>query len=705
MADKTPKVPDDWVSLVQERVKQAEDWAMIRQIMVNTNYYLGNQWITWNRAQKRPEIAPIDPNEERITHNVIKPRVMVKLAKQTKNRIKYDVIPDTNSQERIEIAKAAHKFIQFWWQEQEMDRKTRDIFLSNGVKGWCTAKAYFDNEVGQDITPQEGEEGYEEGMKPIHTGDIICRICDPLTIFIDPAATCDEEIRWVVERKPKDIDYLAGRYDKEITPDENLDYLGSYDITNSAENASTNNKKNKNMAMVDEMWVSPCAKYPKGLKVTVAGGQLLDIDENAGEHPYIIFGDIPIPGKVTYDAFIKDMLPIQRKINVIQTMMATHAKRMGNGMWLIPMGSQVDEEQLTNEISGFVYYNSVGGAKPERAVPPDLPSFYDRIFEFDNNFIDDMSGAREISQGRLPAGLDTASGLSLMVEQENEKLAVSSQNYERGMKKLLQRVLVLMKKHYTEERQGRILGEDNEIELIAFNGSDLSGGEDINIVQGSSLPEMRSAQEDRIMSLWNAGAIVRKDGTPDTETFLRLMGMGDSTELFEQHQLDENKAKMENKFWAQLPKSPEMFQMAMQFEASKQQYQMVTQRAQMAGVQANIPAPQVPKGVPAVRDFQDHAIHNYNHNVFRKSSEYDELPPEIQALVDAHVAEHEQYLQAPALEQQQQQAAMQQEQAKQQAEQQDKAHQQQMETKVQDHAMNMERDALKGAMAMQKNGM
>ena len=49
------------------------------------------------------------------------------------------------------------------------------------------------------------------------------------------------------------------------------------------------------------------------------------------------------------------------------------------------------------------------------------------------------------SQGRLPAGLDTYSGLSLMVEQENEKLAVSSQNYEHGMKRLLQRVLLLMK--------------------------------------------------------------------------------------------------------------------------------------------------------------------------------------------------------------------------------------------------------------------
>ena len=37
-----------------------------------------------------------------------------------------------------------------------MDRKTRDIFLNNGVKGWCAAKVYFDAEAGQDITPGKG---------------------------------------------------------------------------------------------------------------------------------------------------------------------------------------------------------------------------------------------------------------------------------------------------------------------------------------------------------------------------------------------------------------------------------------------------------------------------------------------------------------------------------------------------------------------
>jgi hypothetical protein len=672
--DDQPKTVEEWVSRVDEKFKQGEDWTTKRQILINTNYYLSNQWIGWDSQNRRVVTIPRRNNEERITYNIIKPRVMTKIAKQTKNRIKYDVMPDTNSQERIEIAKGATKFMHFWWNEEQMDRKTRDIFLNNAVKAFCATKTYFDPDLGDDITPSE-EEAEKLGLKEnkqTRTGKVVCQICDPLTLVIDPAATNDDEIRWIGEEKPKDVSYILHKYGKEVTPDENINYLAQYDVVNSG--LITNNdqeKKNKNMAMVRELWINPCPEYPNGLKVTTTRHEFLDIDENAGKHPYDIFGDIPIPGSVKYEAFIKDMLPVQREINIIRTMFATHAKKMGNSIWLLPMGSNVDEDSINNDEAAIIEYNASSNGKPERVGPNDIPSFFDRILEYAGKDIDDMSGAREISQGRLPAGLDTASGLALMVEQENEKLAVSSQNYEQGMKKVLQRVLMLMKKHYTEERLGRILGSDNEVELIAFTGADLSGGEDINIVQGSSLPEMRSAQEERIMNLYKMGAIVRKDGEPDVDAFLRLMGMGDSTEIYEQHQLDENRAKMENKLYQKMIEDKQLLQTYMGYEKAKADVEIYNQTIEQESIKAQIPLepedfqqpPVPPKGIPLVREFQDHEIHIYQHNIFRKSNDYDELPIELQSAIDKHVAEHEQILHAPMMEQQQQQMEMQKEQA------------------------------------------
>lgn len=653
---KKGKSKEEWVSLVDDRVKEATDEGERRQIIVNLNYYLGNQWLTWDSVGKKVVTAANPTNQERIPHNVLRSRVMSKLAKQTKNRLKFEVTPDTNDQERIDVSKAATKFVRVWWDKQEMDRKTRDIFLNGNVKGWCAVKVVFDNTLGQDVTP-DAVEG-EEDPGRVMTGEIVAAVVDPLCLYIDPAATCDEEIRWIGEEKPRDVEYIKAKYDVEVTADPKTTYLSSVQLnSNSPGSAIDSGKSTSKMAMVRELWIRPCAEYPNGIKVTTAGGHLLDISDAAGDMPYILFGDLPIPGSVKYQSFLQDMIPIQKTINIAKTLMATHMKRMGNSIWAVPQGSDVDEDELTNEVSTIVRFNPQIGA-PQRIAPNDLPGFFDRIIEYMQRDLDDMSGVRELSGNALPAGLDTASGLAMMVEQENEKLAVSSQNYERGMKNVLKRVLRLMKKHYTEERQAQILGPDNEMELIAFRGSDLSGEEDVNIVQGSSLPEMRSAQEDRIMTLWKMGTIVNDKGQPDVKAFMRLMGMGDSRELFEQDMLDENKAKLENKTFEEMVQNEALVQLAMgykqQVEAIQGQNAQLQSRAQQGGLppdqlQAYLqPVPPPPPILPHVRDFHNHEIHLHLHNAFRKSNAYDRLPPDIQQMVDAHVSEHEQAIAAMA---------------------------------------------------------
>jgi len=690
--DKNAKTPKEWVAIVGERIKLAEDWENRRTMLRNLNYYLGNQWITWDSSTKRMVIAPQEGNIERITHNVIKGKVLIKVAKQIKNKIKFEVIPDTTDDERVDIARGANKGVRYWWKEQEMNRKSRDLFLHCGVKGWSATKTYFDPELGDDITP-EVDEG-EQPEEPIFTGEIVCLVIDPLSLYLDPAATSEDELRWAIERKPRDIDYIAEKYGVQVPEDKNVDYMNSDISINSSFSNMQQNKKMTRMAMVDEMWVKPCKKYPNGLKVTVSNGQLLDLDDKAGGFPYTIFVDTPVPGFVKGEAFIKDMLPIQRLINIMKTMMATHGKRMGNSIWKLPHGSIYDEEELTNEISAIIEYDSQHG-EPHREPPPDLPSFFDRLLGFYKQDIDDMSGAREITQAALPPGLDTLGGLQLMVEQENEKLSISAENYERGMKRVLKRVLMLMKKHYTEERMLKIVGDDGQLEVSSFLGSDLSGGEDIDIVEGSSLPEMKSAQQERIMNLWKEGAFVDKNGQPDHQTFLRLLGLGDADAIFEETQLDENKAKTENKV-IEDANSPENQKILMQYAIQMQQYQMAMQQfqqqAQMMAQQGEDTSqlqqmqpqpPQNPVPLPPVRDFQDHQTHIYHHNLFRKSGEYDKLPPVLQQMIDDHVNQHTQMLNDPAVQQAQQpaqSAALQQQQAEQQAQ------QQQMQLQAQQHA-------------------
>ena len=81
----------------------------------------------------------------------------------------------------------------------------------------------------------------------------------------------------------------------------------------------------------------------------------------------------------------------------------------------------------------------------------------------------------------------------------------------------------------------------------------------------------------------------------------------------------------------------------------EQQFEQQAQAMQAQGVdpmQAGMRPPQL-LSTPQVRDFYDHEVHVYMHNAFRKSSVYEELPPEVQQLVDDHVRQHMEALHAP----------------------------------------------------------
>lgn len=694
------------VDKVDELWNCSENWSDIRQIMVNVSYFLGYQWIGWNRSERRIQLLPEEQGVVRITLNKIRPRVMTLLAKHIKNKIKYDVIPASKEQQDIDTAKAADHFMRFMWQELKFSEKTELIFLNMLIKKRCWVKTWFDAESGDDITPNEGEPGYDDfmknGQKRIYTGVIRARVCDPLTIRHNGDATCDEELRWIVERKARDVDEIFEEYGVRVEPDANLDYLNAFDVNNIGGDGIGSYQTNriKNMALVYELWYKPCKKYPNGAKITKAGGQVLDTNMASGELPYTLFGYIPTPGNLLYDAIVTDMLPVQRGINTKRSMIATHARRLGNSMWLNPIGSGADEEDLVNEHAGIINYNAATGAKPERVEAPNIPNFYDRDLANDAIDLDDMSGAREVSQGRMPAGLDTLGGLEIMVEQENEKLTVAAQNYENGMKKVMQRILRLIKAHYTEERQGRILGENNEIEIVSFNGADLTGFEDINVIQGSSLPEMKAAQQERILLMWDKGAIVRKDGTPDPMKLLKMMGMGDSTELFEQQQLDENNAKMENKQFEDMLENPQALK---EIQLYLQKYQFIVEGLKEQGAPPEVLAqamPPFPPGIPDIWDSDDDEVHIQIHNTFRKTSRYRTMPPELRQMVDMHYQKHVDRINAPMIAAQQAEAEAAEGQEKAQAEEGDKNRKHQSEMKQMDQQAKLQSDLIKAETAM-----
>jgi hypothetical protein len=104
---------------------------------------------------------------------------------------------------------------------------------------------------------------------------------------------------------------------------------------------------------------------------------------------------------------------------------------------------------------------------------------------------------------------------------------------------------------------------------------------------------------------------------------------------------------MENRTWQQLFADEQTAAALIAYQNELQTYQEIVQQAQAQGIQPHaVTPPQPPVKLPVVRDFYDHAVHIAAHNRFRKTDDYDRLPPELQAIIDQHVAEHERWLAA-----------------------------------------------------------
>lgn len=627
-----------------ERFEEAEDWTVLRQIQINRAFYNSRQWISWDPVQKIVYVPEIRPGERRLVYNKIKPAILTLLAKLCKNRAQLEVKPDTNDVARIEVAKAGLKFLNYQWQDDGMDAKSRRLKFHMLVDGMPSLKVYVDRSQGKEIAVDEGL-AKEIGVEniPTKTGKIVTKVIDQQSIYYDPLAESPEDIRWVIERRPVDVDEIEEEFRKKVEPEGNIAMRNLYKPDFQGQKP----RYYKNHAMVYDYWELPCRKYPNGRRIVVANGIELLNSEDPGEFPYIFFPAIPIPGSAIATGLVTDMTTPQKSYNIKRTAEARILEEMGNPIWLKPEGS-VDDEDLINEIGGIITYTPFGQMKPERVQGATVDNGWQNAMERDEADIEDISGAHEISQGAVPRGNNTLGGLQLQVEQDETRLAILVQSYEDGIKKWGEKVLRLVQKHFPEEQQLSIVGENGEIEAFAFAGADLTGGEVVDVVPGSSMPTLKVVQDQKIMNMWAAGMFNDPDtGRPDVRRVVRMLGESIATQYFDDTEQDENKALMENRTWQQLFADPDMAAALVAYQKDMQAYQEILQQVQAQGVQPQeITPPQPPAKLPAVRDFYDHAVHIAAHNRFRKSDEYDQLPPELQALIDQHVEEHERWLSA-----------------------------------------------------------
>ena len=178
--------------------------------------------------------------------------------------------------------------------------------------------------------------------------------------------------------------------------------------------------------------------------------------------------------------------------------------------------------------------------------------------------------------------------------QDDLRMNPTVQEYERAVERLETFKLGLARQFYAEPRVARIVGEDGAVDVFTFTSEDIPADADVRVQSGSTLPPSRLARQDFILQLWQLKIV------QDPKTVLRLLEFGNINGIYDDENLDTGQAHRENE---------------------------ALQNGEFHNAE----------------DFENHDIHVFEHNRFRKTPEFEQLDENIQQMFREHVAQHEQF--------------------------------------------------------------
>lgn len=590
------------VRLIDERCESGSKPEEDLNSYIQLAYYAGHQWIARSPGTNTLVPLPKEPWQVQYTANRIMPAVRTELAKVLKHKLTKGVVPASTEDQDIRAARIADKVVEWLEYDLKLQEIDEEAVMWTLVTRIGFIKCFWNPTKGVTVAQEDGRD--------IKLGDVDIEVVNLFELKWDSAASRWGDVRWAVQQRQRTVEYIKEVYGKDVPPEDGLHATNIYDgKLRSLSSASSSGMftaqptKVKDCAIVKEMWEMPSAKYPKGRRVTVANGVELFYEEDIGfgeednserQLPFFPLIHIPIPGKIIGSAVVEQLIPVQREYNKSRSQIIENKNLMANPKWVAEEGSCEDIDTAPGAI---VWYKK-GFTPPQMTQPTSLGADVDKNIQHCLEEFMHISGQMEVSNGTTPSGVSSGVAIQLLQEQDDTKLAPTISKYGRFKQGYLSYLLKIIRYKYDVERTVNVVGKNRRVEALQFKGSDLTST-DVRFEEQSVTQLSAAGRKQFIMELIQMGVL---NPQMDKDLIFRALELGITDEIYDASEIDVQQAMNENGAWSKQDMSP------------------------------------------ITREFYNHEVHIAQHNRFRKGEEYEALPEELKAIVDAHVQEHMQYV-------------------------------------------------------------
>ena len=312
------EIDDFYTTAKKERELYEKDWYF------NLAFHLGHQWITWNEWTRRIEEPKAPSWRVRITANHIAPICNQIIAKLTKNRPIWQVIPATSEDEDVNTARMGEKTLQYLARILKTQTKNQEMWLWAVITGSAFKLPYWDADAKEVIDEENNT----------HLGEVGIDVLSCFEVLPELGATSEYLTRVMITRT-RSLDYIREKYPDtgEEVQDEGISGKTPveerlFDLMKKSAPTYEPIKKEKEEkggnAIVKEYRQLPSKKNPKGRYIIVANGVFLNPDSMDLPFEFLIkerklgllkYDYEKVPGRFWGKGRPEDLIPLQKEYN------------------------------------------------------------------------------------------------------------------------------------------------------------------------------------------------------------------------------------------------------------------------------------------------------------------------------------------------------------------------------------------------------
>lgn len=417
-----------------------KDWEWFN----NELWDRGFHYAQWNKNTQQIMLTGRNDGTPKVVINLIGATTRNVANYVVRNQPKAEVTPVDLSEENVSQAVTLNKYLEYLHERLRLRSKLRASVKHSLI---------YSTGFWQVLWDENADDG---------AGEIAVSVVDPYDLYIDPLATDIGDAQFAilaVRRSLKDLKrnpaYKKADWDAITTTSKKAESSHKERLLNYEKQGSnlSFSETNDNV-IVREFWYKT---YDNDGNMTVNVATMVDEqfirepeETDLTRLPFFRLVADRDPMAMYGDGWVKELIPINKEIDRIQSSIAEYNLIMNKVKWVAQKGSGIN--YVNNEHGQIITYKP-GYAAPQPLTPSPMSAAIFQQEQMLNQYFEQIGGMHDASMGRIPPGAKSGRALEALQVGDSNNLAELVENVEIFLEDVYEYMLSIAAKKYQFARQ------------------------------------------------------------------------------------------------------------------------------------------------------------------------------------------------------------------------------------------------------------